>query len=90
MSDILKVSATDLDYGSNSRLRYHVADSNALQDFGINPLSGEIFVRRPLDRERQAEYRFLVIATDQGSVSRCFLTFNRQRFSLRCRQMPPS
>lgn len=69
MSEVLKVSAHDPDSGANSRVRYHVADSNALQDFGINPLNGEIFVRRPLDRERQAEYRFLVLATDQGVVS---------------------
>jgi protocadherin-16/23 len=69
MSEVLKVSAHDLDSGANSRLRYHISDANVLQDFGINPLGGEIFIRRSLDRERQAEYRFLVVATDQGAVS---------------------
>ncbi|KAI6170983.1 Protocadherin-16 [Aphelenchoides bicaudatus] len=67
MSGVIRVSARDQDSGANSRLRYHIGDSNVLQDFGINALSGEIFVRRPLDRERQADYRFLIVATDQGN-----------------------
>lgn len=69
MSEVLKVWARDQDSGANARIRYQAVSENILNDFGVNPSTGEIFVRRSLDRERQAEYRFLVVATDQGTVS---------------------
>lgn len=72
MTDVLKVEARDKDFGANSIIRYRIADEQ-VQDFGINSQTGEIFVRRSLDRERQADYRFLVLATDRGSV-RLFTT----------------
>lgn len=68
MSEVLRVAARDRDSGANARIRYQIASENQLNDFGVNPTTGEVFVRKPLDRERQAEYRFLVVATDQGAV----------------------
>jgi hypothetical protein len=67
MTEVLKVSAKDRDSDLNARIRYQLAMEN--NDFGINSGTGEIFVQRGLDRERQSEYRFVVVATDQGTVS---------------------
>ena len=46
-------------------IRYHLEDSKG-DRFTVLPSSGEIIATRPLDREQQAEYHLVVVATDQG------------------------
>lgn len=62
---VLVVKATDNDQGLNAKLTYAIKQSQ--QDFKINPKTGEITVAQTLDRETSAQYRFEVIATDQGT-----------------------
>jgi len=62
---VLVVKATDNDQGLNAKLTYAIRQSQ--QDFTINPKTGEITVAQTLDRETSAQYRFEVIATDQGT-----------------------
>lgn len=69
MSTILQVHAKDKDSGANARITYEIADSQRVPQFEINRKSGEIYVKSALDREKQFEYSFLVVAKDYGNVS---------------------
>ena len=62
---VLVVKATDGDQGLNAKLTYAIEQS--MQDFKINPKTGEITVSHPLDRETTPQYRFEVSATDHGT-----------------------
>ncbi|XP_075054561.1 protocadherin-16 [Mixophyes fleayi] len=63
-----KVSATDRDAGQNGRVTYRLPGKES--DFSIHPHTGELSVRRSLDREHQATYQLLVIAQDGGAPPR--------------------
>ncbi|XP_050984738.1 protocadherin Fat 4 [Labeo rohita] len=58
----LKVTASDLDDGTNGQLRYSLDDLDL--PFSINETSGDLFTVGVLDRETVAFYRFLVTVTD--------------------------
>uniref|UniRef100_A0A0N5AIL5 Cadherin domain-containing protein n=1 Tax=Syphacia muris TaxID=451379 RepID=A0A0N5AIL5_9BILA len=64
MTEVLTVKATDIDLGENGRIRYVLADDNS--DFGIHASSGKIFLKNPLDREKQSFYNYTVMAIDFG------------------------
>ncbi|XP_008426038.1 protocadherin-1 [Poecilia reticulata] len=65
---ILDVTATDADSGTNAQLLYNiVADSTIKGLFEIDPNSGEVRARSPLDREHKERYEFRVTAADKGS-----------------------
>ncbi|KAK4886122.1 hypothetical protein RN001_002393 [Aquatica leii] len=74
-SQILQVTAVDLDTGNNARLTYRLTPSNItstttpLETFNIFPNSGWIYLRRNLDREQEDSHYFNVIATDNGTPS---------------------
>ncbi|XP_069675157.1 protein dachsous-like isoform X2 [Periplaneta americana] len=59
-----KVAATDADLDVNAAVRYSLIPSNT--SFQINPLTGEIVTREPLDRETKAMYEIVAEARDQG------------------------
>ncbi|XP_056408915.1 protocadherin-16 [Hyla sarda] len=63
-----RVSATDRDAGQNGRVTYRLPAQET--DFTIHPHTGELSVRRSLDRENQATYQLLVIAQDGGAPPR--------------------
>ena len=63
----------DADTPPNARVRYSLLpesddrsgnDADALRTFTLNPESGELRLRRPLDREVREEYSLAVGATD--------------------------
>ncbi|XP_053734547.1 protocadherin Fat 4 isoform X1 [Synchiropus splendidus] len=64
---VVTVSAVDLDNGPNGELEYVIVDGNVDNSFNINRATGEIRTTRPLDREKVAQYRLKVKATDRGS-----------------------
>ncbi|CAL8362782.1 unnamed protein product [Lota lota] len=67
---VLSVTAADADSGTNAELIYGiVADSSVKGLFEIDPNSGEVRARRPLDREQRERYEFRVTAADKGSTS---------------------
>ncbi|XP_018320915.1 protein dachsous [Agrilus planipennis] len=75
-SQILQVTAIDLDTGNNARLTYRLAStnnsnrfSNSVDIFGIFPNSGWIYLRNNLDREQKENYDLIVAATDNGTPS---------------------
>ncbi|XP_069510252.1 protocadherin gamma-B5-like isoform X14 [Ambystoma mexicanum] len=71
---VLQVRATDSDEGSNARVTYSfssIADS-ALNTFSLDPDTGEIRVKGPLDFEKTNTYKMSVEAKDGGGhVSHC-------------------
>ncbi|KAM6969753.1 protocadherin-1 [Aplochiton taeniatus] len=67
---VLDVIASDADSGTNADLLYSiVADSSTKGLFEIDPNSGEVRARSPLDREHKERYEFRVMAADKGSPS---------------------
>ena len=65
--EVLTVRATDGDAPGNGNILYHVLNSNGSNDvFEIDPRSGVIRTKGPVDREEVEAYMLLVEANDQG------------------------
>ncbi|KAG7213360.1 hypothetical protein KM043_002656 [Ampulex compressa] len=62
------VSASDPDLGKNALLRYAVVQANS--SFAVDPDTGEITTRQPLDRETKGVHELVLEARDQGAPSR--------------------
>ncbi|KAM9230327.1 cadherin EGF LAG seven-pass G-type receptor 1 isoform 1-T1 [Dugong dugon] len=63
--EVLTIRATDGDAPSNANMRYRLLEG-AGGVFEIDPRSGVVRTRAPVDREQAAEYQLLVEANDQG------------------------
>ncbi|KAM6214870.1 cadherin EGF LAG seven-pass G-type receptor 1 [Rhynchocyon petersi] len=63
--EVLTIRATDGDAPSNADMRYRLLEG-AGGVFEIDPRSGVVRTRAPVDREEAAEYQLLVEANDQG------------------------
>ena len=66
---ILQVHATDRDIGVNGKLKYDFTDRTREhygEIFGINSKSGAIYLRKPLDFEKESIYHLVVSANDGG------------------------
>lgn len=67
-TSILQVFATDLDSGDNGHISYHIDRSrDQLGMFDVNPQTGNIYVNKQLDYEKQSTYEVIVVAKDNGS-----------------------
>lgn len=59
--------ATDADVGKNGIIKYSFTEgSRAAENFSIDPFSGVLSTRIPLDREANAKYVFTILAVDQA------------------------
>ncbi|XP_077996449.1 cadherin-23-like [Glandiceps talaboti] len=65
------VAAEDEDSGINERITYFIASRGEDVKFGIEPETGDIYVRSELDRELKDSYTFDVVAIDGGDVRLC-------------------
>ncbi|NXP32884.1 CAD23 protein, partial [Leiothrix lutea] len=63
-SFVTRVLARDADQGPNALLTFDITAGNTDNAFYINSTSGVVYVNRPLDRERVAEYRLTVTVKD--------------------------
>ncbi|XP_078716087.1 cadherin-23 [Lampetra fluviatilis] len=61
---VSRVRASDADEGRNALLSYSITDGNTGGAFAINDTTGLVYVNRPLDRERLAEYRLTLTVRD--------------------------
>ncbi|XP_074924111.1 protocadherin gamma-B1-like isoform X1 [Chelonoidis abingdonii] len=71
---VLQVKATDNDTGSNAQICYVFSNipEKALQKFSLDPETGKITVKEPLDFEESRDYTLAVEAKDGGGlVSHC-------------------
>uniref|UniRef100_A0A672UKE0 Cadherin EGF LAG seven-pass G-type receptor 2 n=1 Tax=Strigops habroptila TaxID=2489341 RepID=A0A672UKE0_STRHB len=65
--EVLTVRATDGDTGPNANILYRLLNSGGANEvFEIDPRSGVIRTRGPVDREAVEAFELLVEATDQG------------------------
>ena len=63
---VLRVSATDLDFGPNGVVMYSLGnDTQGL--FEINSVTGEVVTSGAFDRERTSAFSFTVVASDNGT-----------------------
>ncbi|XP_013785873.1 cadherin-related tumor suppressor-like, partial [Limulus polyphemus] len=65
-TQIVRVSATDIDRGANGNVQYSILTGNDEGSFLINYSSGQITVVKTLDRERTPRFILTVLATDTG------------------------
>ncbi|NXF31776.1 CAD23 protein, partial [Nyctibius bracteatus] len=63
-SFVTRVLARDADKGPNALLTFDITSGNMEKAFYINSTSGIVYVNRPLDRERVAEYRLTITVKD--------------------------
>lgn len=69
----MTVKANDEDTGDNGLVKYYlqVNNQNVLEtdEFKINQDTGELTLKKNLNREKQAKYELVLVARDQGSPS---------------------
>ncbi|XP_051950332.1 cadherin EGF LAG seven-pass G-type receptor 3 [Xyrauchen texanus] len=65
-SEILKISASDLDKDGNAAVHYNIISGNSRGQFAIDSVTGEIQVVAPLDFETEREYTLRLRAQDNG------------------------
>ncbi|EDO46189.1 predicted protein, partial [Nematostella vectensis] len=65
---VAKVTATDRDEGENAKVTYELSVGDTSK-FEVNPATGLVTTKRPLDREDQASYSLRVTAMDHGKPS---------------------
>ena len=71
-SSIMKLTARDSDSGSNGDIRYSLSSDvgDIVNIFDIDAYTGWITTLVPLDKEKREDYKFQVIATDNGQQTR--------------------
>ncbi|XP_048400520.2 protocadherin-11 X-linked isoform X2 [Stegostoma tigrinum] len=79
-TSVVQLHATDADLGSNAVVRFSFSNQVsplARRLFAINPSTGLITVRQPLDREEFPVHKLTVLASDGSSTpSRAVVTIN--------------
>lgn len=67
---VLTVKADDSDSGDNGKISYHLQVNNEnvqeTDTFEINELSGELRLKKKLDRKRKSRYEIILVARDHG------------------------
>ncbi|XP_062839712.1 protocadherin Fat 4 [Anolis carolinensis] len=69
-TDVVQVSSTDGDEGSNGQVRYAIISGNINNEFRIDSVTGVITVGKSLDREKKPSYSLTVQSADRGSSPR--------------------
>ncbi|XP_030594964.1 protocadherin Fat 4 [Archocentrus centrarchus] len=79
MTQLLRVSASDVDENKNGLVRYHIAEGNEEGQFTIDSSSGQVTLVGKLDYESTSSYSLKIIAVDAGVVplsSSCMLSIS--------------
>ena len=63
---VLQITASDEDYGDNSRLVYDITSGNDHEIFAVDASTGVISLREPLDYDTVPEYKFIIRASDSN------------------------
>ena len=66
-TDVVQVSATDPDFGSNGEIRYFITGGNTDNAFNINSVTGEITTAARLNHTTTPFYTLTIQARDRGS-----------------------
>lgn len=76
MTQLVRVSASDIDEGRNGLIHYHIKEGTEGLTFSIDSSSGQVTLLDRLDYETTSSYSLKIIAVDSGMVplsSSCFL-----------------
>ncbi|XP_054647395.1 protocadherin Fat 4 isoform X2 [Dunckerocampus dactyliophorus] len=79
MTQLLRVSASDVDENKNGLVHYRIAEGNEEGQFSIESSSGQVTLVGKLDYESTSSYSLKIIAVDAGSVplsSSCMLSIS--------------
>ncbi|XP_014858141.1 PREDICTED: protocadherin Fat 4 isoform X1 [Poecilia mexicana] len=77
MTQLLRVSASDVDENKNGLVHYHIVEGNEERQFMIDGSSGQVTLVGKLDYETTSSYSLKIIAADAGTVplsSSCLLS----------------
>lgn len=70
---VMTVKATDDDTGANGEIKYHLQLNNQnvqeTDEFRLDANSGELRLKRTLNRTEQSKYELVLVASDQGVPS---------------------
>ena len=69
---LLRVQAVDRDAGLNGQITYSLSYDSQQEfghTFGINPTTGDIYLKSALDYEQRSVYKLTITAQDMGSAS---------------------
>uniref|UniRef100_A0A8B9X8Z2 Protocadherin Fat 4 n=1 Tax=Bos mutus grunniens TaxID=30521 RepID=A0A8B9X8Z2_BOSMU len=69
LTQVLRVSASDVDEGSNGLIHYSVIKGNEERQFAIDSTSGQVTLIGRLDYEATPAYSLVIQAVDSGAVS---------------------
>uniref|UniRef100_A0A8C3SRV4 FAT atypical cadherin 4 n=1 Tax=Chelydra serpentina TaxID=8475 RepID=A0A8C3SRV4_CHESE len=69
LTQVLRVSASDVDEGSNGLIHYSVIKGNEENQFTIDSGTGQVTLIGKLDHEATASYSLIIQAVDSGTVS---------------------
>ena len=67
---LMPLQCSDADLGTNADVTYQIISGDGLNQFNIDPLSGNLSVDERLDYESQQFYHLKVVCFDNGSPSR--------------------
>ncbi|KAM4622047.1 protocadherin Fat 4 [Polymixia lowei] len=79
MTQLLRVSASDVDENKNGLVRYRITEGNEEGQFTIDSSSGQVTLVGKLDYESTSSYSLKIIAVDAGTVplsSSCMLSIS--------------
>ncbi|XP_029020737.1 protocadherin Fat 4 isoform X2 [Betta splendens] len=79
LTQLLRVSASDVDENRNGLVRYHIAEGNEEEQFTIDGSSGQVTLVGKLDYESTSSYSLKIMAEDAGAVplsSSCMLSIS--------------
>ncbi|KAH0945016.1 hypothetical protein HN011_005490 [Eciton burchellii] len=65
-TELLRFEATDNDLGPNSELTFAISAGNRRDTFHVDPLTGVLYLRKPLDYEELERYTLNVTCSDGG------------------------
>uniref|UniRef100_A0A8C0GHF4 Cadherin domain-containing protein n=1 Tax=Chelonoidis abingdonii TaxID=106734 RepID=A0A8C0GHF4_CHEAB len=68
LTQVLRVSASDVDEGSNGLIHYSVIKGNEENQFTIDSGTGQVTLIGKLDHEATASYSLIIQAVDSGTV----------------------
>ncbi|VDP81223.1 unnamed protein product [Echinostoma caproni] len=67
---IARLEATDEDVGPNAAIQFLLVDGPVIENFKLQPKTGELFLQRPLTKRDQGGVKLTVLAVDNGANSR--------------------
>ncbi|RXM31136.1 Protocadherin Fat 4 [Acipenser ruthenus] len=79
MTQVLRVSASDVDESKNGLISYYISEGNEEKQFAMDSSTGQVTLVGKLDHEATASYSLTISAVDSGSTalsSSCILSIN--------------